>query len=47
MMRLKILETISTAKWVWSTTHKNHFHNKMVLAFQYGDDEGDDDKRQC
>jgi len=42
-MRLKILETISTTKWVWSTTHRNHFHNKMVLAFRYGDD----DERQC
>ena len=43
MMRLKILETISTTKWVWSRTHRNHFHNKMVLAFQYGDDDGDDE----
>jgi len=30
MMRLKILETISTAKCVWSTTHR---------AFRYGDDD--------
>jgi len=43
MMKLKILETISTEKWVWSTTHRNHFHNKMVLAFRYGDD----DERWC
>ena len=33
MMRLKILETISTAKWFWSTTHRNHFHSKMVLDY--------------
>ena len=46
-MRLKILETISIEKWVWSTTHRNHFHNKMVLAFRYGDDDGDDDERRC
>jgi len=43
MMRLEILETISTTKWVWSTTHGNHFHNKMVLAFR----DGDDDERRC
>jgi len=47
MMRLKILETISTSKWFWSTTHRNHFHSKMVLAFRYGDDDGDDDERRC
>jgi len=47
MMRLKILETISTAKWVWSTTHINYFHSKMVLAFRYSDDDGDDDERRC
>jgi len=27
------LETIPTAKWFWSTTHINHFHNKMVLEY--------------
>ena len=32
---------------VWSTTHRNHFHSKMVLAFRYGDDDGDDDERRC
>jgi len=45
-MRLKILETISTAKWVWSTTHRNYFHSKMILAFRYVDDNGDDDERR-
>jgi len=27
------LETIPTAKWFWSTTHKNHFPSKLVLEY--------------
>jgi len=29
--RVQHTETIFTAKWFWSTTHRNHFHCKMVL----------------
>jgi len=28
-----VTETISTTKWFWSTTHRNHFRSKMVLEY--------------
>jgi len=30
---VQLTETISTAEWFWSTTHRNYFHSKMVLEY--------------